>query len=129
MKIKPFLKGYVIRIFNKSKMKEKINSDIIYPTTHDSVLRILKTREAAKVAKAEAAAAAAAARLELEGTPATISATSMTTSSAEAPSSSFNIDIDKDKYEKLEGADAPSHKVYLKKQDDYDIINEIVSAI
>ena len=117
----------MIRIFNKSKMKEKINSDFIYPTTHDSVLRILKSREAAKAAKSVAAAAISAARLE--GTPATISATSMTTSSAEAPSSSFSIDIDKDKYEKLEGTDAPSHKVYLKKQDDYDIINEIVSAI
>ena len=100
-------------MFNKSTHREKSNADFIYPTTHDAVLNILKSREIAKSAAAVAA----------------ISATSFTSNGSGV--SSLSLQIEKDKYEKLEGDEKTglTPKIYLKKKDDYDIINEIVSAI
>lgn len=118
-------KGYVIRVFKKSTLRDKINSDFIYPTNHDAVLRILKSRREMKTAEAD----------EVIFTTSTLA--QMTNSNSDVGSdvaSSLSLQIEKDKYEKLDGADVAeaanlTRKVYLKKKEDYDIINEIVSAI
>lgn len=104
-------------MFNKSTHREKINPGYIYPTTHDAVLHILKSREIAKT----------------DSELAVISASSFASTRSDI-ASTLSLKLDQDKYEKLDDVEAAeaaglTNRVYLKKKDDYDIINVMTSAI
>lgn len=127
----------MIRVFNKSKLNDKLNPDYIYPTTHDAVLSIIKSRNVVErrqkresfLAEQEPHQVNQDLNIQLGISLISNVVDVSSTSDAQIGSSSLSIDIEKDKYEKLEGEDNLTSKVYVKKTDDYDIINEIVSSI
>lgn len=112
-----FNSGYVIRVFEKFSLKEKFNYDFIYPTTHDGVIKILKSRKPQIGRSSPVCKKTISFRLDDDDQIYTESQVNQSTTNS-------------NKYEKFQCEnDGLQPSVYLSKKNDYDIFNEIVHDI